>query len=119
MDVLKIADEIQKKVALLEAGRKELKARGEAKANAIGDYRRTRAIVLMKLRNGVEMELDGERIKDPPTSIMESIARGICFQEKINEELATVQYKNATVGMEALQAELNGLQSIYKHLAET
>jgi len=49
---------------------------------------------------------------------MEKIAKGICYQEKLNMELAEAQYKNAIVGMSAIQAELNGFQSIYRHLEQ-
>ena len=77
-----------------------------------------RTCQLIQLKNGKEFEFEGEKIKSPPASIMEKIAKGICFQEKLNMELAEAQYKNAIVGMSAIQAELNGYQSIYKHLEQ-
>jgi len=74
---------------------------------------------LIQLRNGIEFELDGELVKDPPATLCESISRGICYKEKIAEETAITEYKNAITGMMALEAELNGLQSIYRHLDNT
>lgn len=117
MGVIENAEKIEAFNRQIEKAVAELYARAKAKADAIGAYRKKRATVLIQLRNGVEFDLGGEKIKDPPATLCNDIARGICYQEKINEELATAQYKNLIVGIEALEAELNGIQSINRHLA--
>jgi len=117
-EILQIAQQIQSKITLLEKGRLLLSERADAKATTMGMYDKKLAVTIMKLKNGVEMTLEDETIKDPPTTIVDKIARGICYQEKIDMELATAQYKNATEGLSCIQAELNGLQSKNKYLSE-
>lgn len=116
MDIVNVAQKIEEKVKALELGREILKEYAHNKANAIGEYEKKIATTLIKLKNGVEFELEGDKIKNPPISIMEKIVKGICFQEKIDMELAEAQYKNAIVGMSAIQAEANAYQSIFRHL---
>ncbi|KKM95941.1 hypothetical protein LCGC14_1183120 [marine sediment metagenome] len=118
MEIVNIAQEIEKKVKALELGRDILKEYAHNKANTIGEYEKKIAITLIKLRNGTEFELDGAKIKNPPVSIMEKIAKGICFQGKIDMEVAEAEYKNGIVGMSAISSELNGYQSIFRHLEQ-
>lgn len=118
MEIVFVAKKIEEKIKTLEVGREILKDYAKDKANTISKYEKQIAIILIKLRNGVEFELEGEKIKNLPTTIMEKIAKGICFQEKLDMELAEAQYKNAIVGMSAISAELNGYQSIFRHLEQ-
>ena len=118
MELKNVQDAIREYIGELKKGRKELQRRADRKAETIGGYERVLAKTIMTLRNGVEMELDGERIKDPPATTTERIARGICFQAKIDMEQADAEYKNAIEGMRAIQAELNGWQSIGRHQDE-
>ena len=118
MDILSVSQSIETKIKSLELGRELLRDRAENKAQAISEYDKYMAIALIQLKNGVEFEFEGEKIQKPPASIMEKIAKGICFQHKLDMELAEAQYKNAIVGMSAIQAELNGFQSIYRHLEQ-
>ena len=119
MELSKISNEIEKRIRLLEVGRKALQDRAQRKADTIGEYEKELSKTIMRLRNGDELECDGQWIKDPPVTIIEKIARGICFREKINMELADAEYRNAIEGMKSIQAELNGFQSIYRHQDET
>ncbi len=117
MDNLDLVDTrqiIYETIQALQVARKQLRKLADDKATAIGKYRKARAKVIIELRNGVEKELDGIKIQNPGISLCDSIARGICYQEKITEELATALYKNASTGIDALRAELNGLQSLNK-----
>lgn len=116
LEPIRVAENIENKIKALELGRDLLKERGPNKAQAIADYDKAMAKILIQLKNGVEMTLEGEIIKDPPASVMEKIAKGLCYKEKFAVELAEIEYKNAVVGMEALEAELNGWQSINRFL---
>ena len=118
MDILSVSKDIETKIKSLELGREILRDRAEDKAQSISEYDKYMTLTLIKLKNGVEFDFEGEKIQKPPASIMEKIAKGICYQEKLNMELAEAQYKNAIVGMSAIQAELNGFQSIYRHLEQ-
>ena len=116
IDVKRVADEIEGKINELGRGRADLAWRAEKKAAAIAEYDKRVSMVLMGLKNGKSYMLDGEEIKDPPASYSERLARGICWKEKYEAEKAEAEYKNSTVGMDSLMAELNGWQSINRYL---
>lgn len=116
MEVLEVSQEIEKRIKLLEQARLQLAERASSKAVAIADYDRVLAITLIKLRNGVEMAFEGHRIKNIPVTIMEKIAKGMCYDERLLLEESIASYGVAASGINSLQAELNGFQSIYRHL---
>ena len=115
MDLIRITNEIEDKIRDLGYARKELQKRANDRATAIGEYEKKLAMTVISLRNGQSMSLEGIEIKDPPTTIIDKIAKGLCYKEKIKSELAESAYKIAIVGIEALKAELSALQSIYKY----
>ena len=118
MELYQVATKIEEKIKTLELGREVLKERAEEKARTISNYDKQMAITLIKLKNGVEFDLDGNKVKNPLATISEKIAKGICFQEKLDMELGEAAYKNAIVGMQAISSELNAYQSIFRHLEE-
>jgi len=117
-DPIKVAGEIQAAINRIAAGRREFKIRAITKADTNGKYYKEKAKAIIKLRNGIEMEIDGLKTTNVSATNAESIARGICYKEKIAKELAEAEYTNAVKGMAALIAELNGLQSLNRHLKE-
>lgn len=118
MEVIKIADEIQKKIDALDTIRKEVRKRADAKAKAISDYDKQIAIVLIQLKLGKPMDLDGHTIEKTPTTLCEKIAKGICWRERLELEQAAAAYASAVSNLDVLRAQLNGLQSIFRHLEE-
>jgi len=118
MQLTDVADEIEKKIHDLEKMRKQIRKFAEEKAIAIAEYRHARATVIIRLRNGISYKLDEEVVEKPPVSIIESLTRGICWKEKLEETKATEIYKSAITAIESLKAELNGWQSIYRYLNE-
>ena len=106
-NVINIANAIDHKIKQLEIMRAEIKGRAIAKAEAISNYDRslTKHIILLKE-------------KGSPTTIVEKIARGECWSERYDMELADGLYKSLISNMTCIQAELNGLQSINRHLSE-
>lgn len=119
MELIEISKKIEEKIEALKIGRQELGKRAENKANCIANYERCLSIIILQIRNGREVELEGEKILNPQAVLIEKIARGICWKEKLESEKAEAEYKNAIVGMQSLQAELNGYQSIYRYLDKT
>ena len=117
MELLAISRKIEEKIKTLELGRDILKEYVKNKAETMANYEKQIAITLIKLKNGLEFELEGNKIKNPPASFSEKIAKGICYQEKLDMETAEAQYKNAIVGMGAIEAELNGYQSIFRYIS--
>lgn len=118
LDVITISDAIQDKIKLLEKMRKELRVRAENKANTSAEYEKAIAITLIGLKNSKQYLIDGEAIQNPPASIMDKLARGICYKEKLEMEKADGLYKSLISNMHCVQAELNGWQSINRHLSE-
>lgn len=100
----------------LQKMRAEIKGRSLRKSTAISNYDKALAITIIKLRNGIEIEFEGEKVKDPPTTIMEKIAKGIIWKERLEMEEADSEYKSLITNIETVKAELNGLQSINRHL---
>jgi hypothetical protein len=95
-----------------------LKERAEAKSRTIAVYDAKLAKTIISLRNGKEFEIDGEWIKDPPVTIIDKIARGVCWKDKLEMEKAEALYKNNIVTLNSIQAILNAYQSINKYQAE-
>lgn len=118
MDIIDTAKSIQRKIALLEKGRDILKERSEEKAKSMAEYDRVIALTIIKLKNGQVFELDGEKVQNPPSTLIEKLAKGICWKEKLAMERGEAEYKNAIVGMDAIKAEMNGYQSIHKNMTD-
>ncbi len=113
-----IAKVIEDKIKLLEAGRARLEPDAFNKAEQLALYEKELAKTIIQLKNGKEMELDGYKAQNPPATILEKIARGICFQEKLNADLADTTYKCTIVKIQTIQAELCAYQSLFKSQIE-
>jgi len=118
MEIQTNAKLMQERITLLQKARGAIKLLAVSKARAIGAYDRALAVTIVKLKNGVEMEMDGVKVLNPQTTIVEKIARGICFIEKINMEEADALYKAEISNMEAIKSELNGLQSLNRYIKD-
>ena len=88
------------------------------RAETISHYEMTIAHTIISLKNGVEYELNGQKISNPPVTIMDKIARGICWKEKLKADEAETMYKSLIVNIEVIKAQLNGYQTIIKYLDE-
>ena len=115
-EIIDISQQIQSKITILEKMRAEIRPRINEKAIASSEYDKKLAITLIKLKNGVEMELEGEKIRNPPASTCEKIARGICFQERLAMDQAEASYKSLISNIQSVMAEMNGAQSIFRYL---
>jgi len=118
MEILKVANEIQKKIAELEKAKDHLKERSEKKAETASEYEKAIAVTMIKLKNGRKMELDGEEIVNPLATIIEKIARGICYKEKLEMDKAEAEYKSLITYISTVESILNGWQSINKYLQD-
>lgn len=116
MEITKVSTEIETQINEIRKSLGHLKERAEEKAKALAEYDKAMAKTIMKLKNGIEFEIDGITIQNPQATLIEKIARGICYQEKINMELAEANYKNLIVGIDSLQAILSAWQSINRYL---
>ncbi|MFQ5786727.1 MAG: hypothetical protein ACE5H1_01975 [Thermodesulfobacteriota bacterium] len=119
METIKIAEQINYKISQLDNAKKALKSISEEKAVALAEYEKQLAKVVIQLKNGVEFDIDGESISNPPTTILEKIAKGICWQKSLNKDKTESAYKNLIKGIDILESQLNGYQSINRYQSET
>lgn len=115
-DLIDIAQQIYDCKEALDKMKPEIKSRAQKRASALAEYDKKIAITIMGLKNGKTFEMDNQRIVDPPVTVMEKLAKGLCYQEKLAMELADAEYKSLMSNIETTKAQLNGLQSINKHL---
>lgn len=116
MELIKIADAIEALIKLIGDTRREIEKKGNARAKAISDYDRKIAITLATLRDTENYTMVGQTYKSPPVTILEKIAKGICAEERYGMELAESNYKACVSNLNALQAQLNAYQSLFRHL---
>jgi len=86
--------------------RREIEAKGTARAKAISNYDKRMRIAIVTLKDEGKF----------PATLIEKIAKGVCAPEIEEREIAESGYRACISNLEALKAQLNGYQSIYKHL---
>ncbi len=118
MEILEVARKIDGCVNELDSMQKNLLELAKSKVKASVAYEKQIAVTLISLRNGKEYTLEGETIVSPPTTIMEKIAKGICWEESLEKDKTEIQYNNLVKSIDITKAKLNGYQSIYKHLGD-
>ena len=106
LDVIQISKQIESKITLLEHGRSELRGKAKDRATAISEYDKCLAVAIINHRDSGKY----------PATLIEKIAKGDCYKERAAAELAEAEYKLTVTKMNAIQAELNGWQSIFRHL---
>ena len=116
MDVVATSKRIEQKISELVSARKGLDTLARAKAISAGAYAKRLAVVILQLRNGHKLKIDNMEITSPPVTLVEKIAKGVCSEEQIAMDLAEAQYKMAVEQLDCIRAELNGYQSINRHL---
>lgn len=106
IEITRIAKDIETKIRLLEVGRDGLEKLARNKARSIAAYDKAVQISMLKLKGEGNLQ----------ATLIEKVAKGECHKERADMELADALYKIQIVKMNAVQAELNGFQSIFKHL---
>ena len=117
MEVIEISQKIEHHISLLAKARQELGERGKNRAYAIAEYEKVVGMTLLKLKNNAIQEHEGFPVTGLPTTILEKVARSICWKEKLSLEQNETEYKNAVVCMRALEAELSAYQTINRYLS--
>ena len=106
MDERPVRDIVEKIIKEIGDCRREIETKGNARATAISNYDKQLKIAIVTLREAGKF----------PATLIEKIAKGVCSDHRLTLELAEVGYKACISNLEALKAQLNGYQSIYKHL---
>lgn len=104
--ITEYADKIDDIIALIGQCRREIEGKGEARARAIANY---------DMRIGIAIVTLKEEGKFPAT-LIEKIAKKLCSEDRYTLEVAESGYKATICNLECLQAQLNGFQSIFRHL---
>lgn len=118
MEAIQIAKQIEDKIEELELLKKELPGAIYQQAKTAAEYDKKLALTIVRLKNGAEIELDGHKVKDPPTTTVERIAKGICYKEALDMDTAEGKVKAIDSALKTTMAQLNGYQSINRYLAE-
>lgn len=109
MEVKQVADRIEAIVAEIGKFRKQIEDKGKERAKAISNYDMRLGIAIVTLKD------EGKY----PATLIEKIAKKLCAMDRERLELAESGYKACISNLTALQAQLNGYQSIYRHLDTT
>ena len=115
-DVILVQQKIQEKISLMERERPKLDTLAREKAIYAANYDKAIAITIMKLNAGKPIKLGDEVIESPAKSIMEKLAKGICYNERLDMDVAEANYKSQVQKLDCVKAELNGYQSMNRHL---
>jgi hypothetical protein len=106
MDALKIAQQIYKKINELEELKSGLKSAIAESVNAEVEYEKSLAVEIVKLR------------EVHPVSILEKVAKGNLWEKSLEAKMKEGIVKALESNIRSTQAQLNGLQTIYRHFEE-
>jgi hypothetical protein len=109
-------EEILHKIKELRIARSVIFESAKDKAKAISEYEKKVSITEIKLKNGLIDKFDGVKIGKVTASAARKIAEGYCWRELQNKVEKEGLYKANLTNIESIKAELNGLQSINRHL---
>lgn len=116
MDVIELSTKIEQTIQSIQLIMQEYEKAGAFKVQTESDYDISIGKTIIQLKNGKEFNIDNEIFNNPPISIMEKIAKRICWQEKLKKEEAEVRYKLMQHKLKAFMAQLSAYQSLNKHL---
>lgn len=120
MEVLSVQKNIDDRIKRLEDITAELDDAAKKTATAIGEYDKAIAIATAKLALGTVKEVCGVPVNGKqPATLIKKLAEGMCYEERVSQEIAANAYKSLITKIKVLQATLNGKQSIFRHLSHT
>jgi hypothetical protein len=114
--ILDVANEIRIKINAIKDLRSKCKEYADNKANKTAIYDKQMAVTIIQLKNGKEFQFENEIIKEPVNTLIDKIARGICWKDKLEMDKAEGEWRALLSNIECAQTELMGLQSIFKYL---
>lgn len=116
-DILTNAMKIERTIAEIDKKADMIEEATLEKAQCLANYEREIAVTILKLKNGAIPEFEGQAIKNLPANLIPVVAKGICFRESFDKEMAEGNYKGLITRIDALKAQLNGYQSLNKTMA--
>ena len=116
MEVLEVAKKLEQLIKKSNDIISELPKLAEKCATAECIYEKQLAIIILKLKAGEEVELDGNKVVGVQVSLIEKVARGICAHLKLDYELYDKLHKGKIMELSMIKTQLMALMSINKHL---
>lgn len=116
---LGVAHDIQNRIQAIEESRARLKVLAKKKGEALKTQKKNLAIALLRLKNEDVKTWEGQEVGKIPASMMVKVAEGINSQYMLEYDLAESAYKCEITDIDAFKAQLNGFQSINRHLDTT
>lgn len=109
MELTNISDRIIELTRNLATRRAKLERFVKSKklSTALVNYDKKLQITMAKLRTN-----------DMPIGLVEKTAKGMCCEEAADLEQAKIEYRAATILIDAVKAELNAYQSLFRNLEE-
>lgn len=107
MDHIKLVDDIRRVSQRLDKLPKELRTQAKAYAEKEREYRVALRQEILKLRS-----------ENFPATLISDLARGNVANLKFERDLAESLFKATVESSKAIQAEMSGLQSIYRRQDE-
>ena len=102
IEPMRVAEEIETCIKKIESLVKDIPKAAGLKANATAEYDKAIAIITTKLRT------DGT-----PATLIPTLAKGSCYEQKLEMTLREALYKGLITTIQANEAILNGKQSIF------
>ena len=116
-DILTNAQKIHNKIEELEKKRDDIFQFANDKADSISIYEKNLALTILRIKNGNIKFFEGVPIPEKlAVTLIRDVAKGICYKDVFTKEANEAGYKGIVTICECIRAELNGLQSINKHL---
>jgi hypothetical protein len=119
MDIIEISERIQGKISESEKIRGVIRDRISESARASAEYDKAIGKTMVQLGFGVEFIIDGVKTGKVIASNADKIAKAICWEQKLAMDTADGLLKSAMKNLDAVASELNGYQSIYRHISNT
>lgn len=107
---------IEKMIVAIGECRKQIEDKGRTRAEAIRNYDMRLAIAIATIRDQTHYKLGDKQYERPPATLTEKIAKGLCAMDREQMELAESGYKAVISNLQALLAQMNAMQSIYRHM---
>jgi hypothetical protein len=115
-EIFSIAEAIKKTIVELDSYGDILENTAIAAAEAEAEYDKKKGIAMAELKNGRELLIGDEVVKNPSQSTIVGYANAVVWKEKLDMEIAKNRYRNSHKMCDILQTIMNGYQSIYKRL---
>lgn len=115
MELIKVTEKIEDKIEELQKLCDGLDKLAENKSEMVSRYDKNLAKIIIGLRNGKDYNIGRDVVQNPPTTIIEKVAKGLCWIEKLDMDKADTKYKIQLVKIEVCKSIVNAFQSIYRH----